>query len=191
MLTDGILKFTLNRIHFKARQMMGHHGFTEDGFDDLRQELAMDVLQRLPKFKDDRGGIKIFICQVIDNRIANLVKYHEAQCRDRRRIDRSLDEEVRDDDGDSTSFGEMITEDIARARLGCWSRSRQEQADLALDMAAMLGQLDEDDRQLCLELKVKTPLEISRRQGVRRAGIYERIGRIRRKFLQAGLYRHL
>jgi RNA polymerase sigma-70 factor, ECF subfamily len=191
MLTDGILKFTLNRIHFKARQMMGHHGFTENDFDDLRQELMLDVLQRLPKFKDDCGGIKIFICDIVDNRIANLVEYHEAQCRDRRRIARSLDEEVRDEDGEQTSFGEMITEDDAQARLGNWGRSRQEQADLALDIAAMMGQLDEDDRQLCLELKVKTPLEISRQQGVRRAGVYERIGRIRRKFLQAGLHRYL
>ncbi|MFB3892014.1 MAG: sigma-70 family RNA polymerase sigma factor [Phycisphaerae bacterium] len=190
-MNDGILKFTLNRIHFKARQMMGHHGFTENDFDDLRQELMLDVLRRLPKFRDDRGGIKIFICDLIDNRIADLVDYHEAQCRDRRRVDRSLDEEAREEDGEQTSFGETITEDDARGRLGRRDRSRQEQAELALDMAATLGRLDEADRRLCLQLMVKTPLEIARETGARRGGIYERIARIRGKFAAAGLHRYL
>jgi RNA polymerase sigma-70 factor (ECF subfamily) len=183
MLHDGILKYAIKRIHFKARQMLGRNGFTEDDFDDLRQELMLDVLRRLPKFNGNRAGIKVFICHVIDHRIASLIKHQEAGCRDHRRAERSLDDWVHDKGGTWTPFGKTVTEDETLGRLGRDGRSRQEQVELALDTATVLSRLDEGDRELCLELQVKRPLEISREKGVRRAGIYERIKAIRNKFL--------
>jgi RNA polymerase sigma-70 factor (ECF subfamily) len=191
MLHDGILQYTIKRIRFKASQIVGKHGFAEDDFDDLRQELMLDVLERLPKFNSGRADIKIFISTVVNNRIATLIKRHEAECRDHRRVERSLDEQVPGDDDDWTTFGEGVTEEDARSRLGRAGRSDHERVELTLDVAMALGQLDEGDRQLCLELQVKTPLEISRETGLRRAGIYERIAKIRKKFIRAGLHRYL
>jgi len=191
MLHDGILQYTIKRIRYRASQMVGKHGFIEDDFDDLRQQLMVEVLQRLPRFNSGRAPIKIFISTLIDNRLASLIKHQEAQCRDHRRVERSLDDRVPGEDGDWTTFGDGITEDDARSRLGRAGRSDHERVDLALDMALVLSQLDEGDRQLCLELQVKTALEISRETGIRRSGIYERIAEIRKKFIQAGLHRYL
>lgn len=191
MLHDGILQYTIKRIRFKASQMVGKHGFAEDDFDDLRQEMMLDVLERLPKFNSGRADIKIFISTVINNRLATLIKRHEAECRDHRRVERSLDEQVPGEGDDWTTFGNGISEDDAKSRLGCAGRSDHERVDLALDVALVLSQLDDGDRQLCLELQVKTALEISRERGVRRGGIYERIAEIRKKFIQAGLHRYL
>ena len=191
MLHDVILQYTIKRIRFKASQIVGKHGFTEDDFDDLRQEMMLDVLERLPKFNSGRADIKIFISTVINNRIATLIKRQEADCRDHRRVERSLDERVPGEDDDWTTFGDGLTEDEARSRLGLAGQSAQEQADLAMDVALVLGQLDDGDRQICLELQLKTPLEMSRETGVRRGGIYERIAKIRKKFIRAGLHRYL
>ena len=191
MLHDGILQYTIKRIRFKASQMVGKHGFTEDDFDDLRQEMMLDALERLPKFNSGRADIKIFISTVINNRIATLIKRQEADCRDHRRVERSLDERVPGEGDNWTTFGDGITEDDARSRLGRAGRSDRERVELALDMALVLSQLDGGDRQLCLELQLKTPLEMSRETGVRRGGIYERIAKIRKKFIQAGLHRYV
>jgi len=190
-MNDGILQYTIKRIRFKASQMVGKHGFTEDDFEDLRQELMLDVLRRLPKFNSGRADIKIFISTVINNRIATLIERQEAECRDHRRVERSLDEPVPAEDDDWTTFGDGITEAEARSRLGLAGRSAQERADLAMDVAVVLDQLDEGDRRLCLDLHFKTPLQIARETGIRRAGIYERIARIRGKFIAAGLHRYL
>ncbi len=187
MLHDEILQYAIKRIRFKASQMISKHGFTEDDFDDLRQELMSDLLERLPKFDSGRADIKIFISTVVDNRLATLIKHREAQCRDHRCVERSLDEPVPGEDGEWTTFGESITEEEARSRLGHAGRSEHERVDLALDVQMVLGQLDEADRQLCLELQVKTPLEISREKSISRSSIYERIAEIRNKFIQAGL----
>lgn len=187
MINDGILKYATKRIRFKASQMIGKHGFTEDDFEDLCQELMTDVLERLPKFDSSRADIKIFISTVIDNRLATLINRKEAMCRDYRRVERSLDEPASDCDGEQTTFGDNLTGEEANYRLGAACTDDHERADLAMDVASILGQLDESDRQLCLELKTKTPAEIAREKGVSRAGIYKQIGRIRQKFAKADL----
>jgi RNA polymerase sigma-70 factor (ECF subfamily) len=187
MFHDEILQYTIRRIRFKASRMVGKYGFTEDDFDDLRQELMQDVLERLPKFDSDRANIKIFISAVIDNRLASLIKSEGAQCRDYHCVERSLDEPAPGEDAEWTTFGESISEEEARSHLGRAGRNDHERADLAIDVTMVLSQLDEADRQLCIELQVKSPLDISREKGVRRSGIYERIAEIRKKFVQAGL----
>jgi RNA polymerase sigma factor (sigma-70 family) len=191
MIHDGILQYTIKRIRYRASQMVGKHGFIEDDFNDLRQRLMADVLERLPKFSSGRGPIKIFVAMLIDNRLASLIKHQEAQCRDHRRVERSLDDQVPGEDDDWTTLGEAISEQDAKAHLGVAGRSDHERADLALDVALVLSGLDQADRQLCLELQVKTPSQISKETGIRRSGIYERIARIRRRFLQAGLHQYL
>ncbi len=187
MLNDEILNYAAKRIRFRANQMVGKHGFTEDDFKDMCQALMCDVLRRVPKFDDSRADIKIFISTVIDNGLAAMIKYREAKRRDHRREERALDEPVPDEDGEWTTFGETISEEEARSRLGRAGPTDLERADLAMDVAVVLAQLDETDRQLCLDLRFMTPSEVSREKGISRSFIYKRIADLRRKFVEAGL----
>ena len=194
MLTDGIRTYAINRIHFKARQLLGRHGFAESDFEDIRQELLTHVLRRLSKFNRARADIRVFITTLVDRRIADLIAHHEAKCRDHRRVECSLDDWVPDEgdggEGDTwTTFGKTITEDRGRVHRGVAKPSLQEQAELAIDVETVLGRLSDGDRELCLLLQVKTPLEISREKGIARSSIYERIAAIRRKFVEAGIDR--
>lgn len=191
MSLDGILKYAMKRTHFKARQVIGKNGFTEDDFDDLRQDLLADLLKRLPKFNADRAGVKTFICRLIDNRIASLIKRRQSACRDYRRNECSLDDWVHDESGTWVRRGTTITEDQALGHAGRAVHSRQEQVELAIDTSYLLDGLPEDLRDLCLRLQVRTVLEISRETGIPRDRIYERIKALRRTFRSADMHHYL
>jgi RNA polymerase sigma-70 factor (ECF subfamily) len=191
MSTEFPIEYTMKRIHFKARQLLGKRGFTEDDFGDLRQELMLDVLERLLKFKGAPVRIKPFICRLIDHRIASLIKHREAACRDYRRVQCSFDDFGHDRDGNWTTLNKTLIEGDATAYIGRGWRSRQEQLELALDTETVLGQLGDGDRKLCLDLQAKTPMEISKESGGRRAGIYDRRRRIRKNLLRSEMQHYL
>ena len=191
MSLDEIVRYALKRSSFKAKQMVGRHGFSRDDFEDIRQELVVDVLERLPKFSRSRAGVKTFICRLIDNRIAYLIKHQEAGCRNHRRLERRLDDWAHGKDNRWTILGQTLTEDDALGRLGRKRISNRERIGLALDTVALLDQLSKLDRKLCLQLQAKTVSEIARQTGVVRTRIYERLRAIRQIFLQAGMAEYL
>jgi len=184
-------KYAAERAHFKARQLLGKYGFTEADFEDLQQELLLHVLKHLPNFDSGKASIRVFVTTLIDKRIANLVEDQEADCRDWRRVERSLDDPVPDEgeDGEDgmASFGDTISEDQGDARLGVARHSREDRADLAMDLARALQRLTPRDRQLCELLKEYTAEETARLAGVDRSHVHRRIKAIREVFTNAGL----
>ncbi|MBE3100118.1 MAG: sigma-70 family RNA polymerase sigma factor [Planctomycetes bacterium] len=191
MSLDEILPYAMKRTHFKARQVLGKNGFTESDFHDLRQDLLADILARLPKFDGDRAGMKTFVCRLIDNHIASVIRHRQAACRDHRRNESSLNDWVHDEDGTWTRRGATITEDEAWAAVGWAGRPREEQLELVLDTAAMLDGLPDDLRDLCIRLKTQTVVEISRETGVPRTRLYARLKALDHKFRAAGIHHYL
>jgi hypothetical protein len=161
----------------------------------LQDHRAYELLDKVPQFRRCSGcGQRLAgLVQRPPHRLGQPIRILAGLCRDHRREERSLDDWVPDEgdgcEGDTwTTFGKTITEEEAHAHIG-HKRSPQEQAELALDIAMVLRQLSDEDRQLCLLLQVNTPLELSRDKGLCRSSIYERIKAIRHKFIEAGIHR--
>ena len=188
---EEILQYAMKRTHYKARQVLNKNGITESDFRDIRQDLLADILARLPKFDGERAGMKTFVCWLIDNRIAGIIRHHRAVCRDYRRNESSLDDWVYDEDGRWTRRGATVTEDEAQAAIGRAGRSREEQLELVLDTAAMLDGLPNDLRDLCIRLKTQTVVEISRETGVPRARLYARMRVLEQKFRATDMQKYL
>ena len=188
---DSILRYAMKRIHFKARQILGKNGFTENDFDDLRQDLVADLVKRLPKFNGRRAGMKTFVCRLIDNRIASLIEHREADCRDYRRDECSLDDWVHDEGGQWARRGTRVTEDEAAAAAGLARRSRLEDDEMAVDAELVISELPADLRALCRQLQTKTVLEISRETGVPRSRLYIQLKVLEQRFRKAGMHSYL
>lgn len=184
---DEIIQYTIARAHYKTKQLIGRHGFTQSDFDDIRQELLTDVVERLPKFNGDLAGAKTFVCRLINNRIANLIEHRKAGCRNRQREECSMDDWVRDEDGAWARRDSATDARRLRAHRGVSPREDQEQADLAMDVESAIASLPDDLRDLCERLKTQTVLEISRNTGVSCAALYRRIKKLRELFEAAGL----
>ena len=86
--------FIIQQAEICASRMVGNYGFSPDDWEDLRQELVLEYLERLPLFDPSRGDLRGFGYGVVRNRA---VKLAVRRCRavanqeaDGRRVDRAL-----------------------------------------------------------------------------------------------------
>lgn len=153
--------FVVQQAEIRASRLIGVHGFTGDDWDDLRQDMLLDYLERLPQFDAERGDPRGFMFGVVRNRAAQLV------ARQRRRVQFVSD-------GCTESGG-----------------SRHPQAavnhDLRLDIEQAISRLPEHLRSLAQMLSERTPREVSRATGKSRSRVYQMIGEIRAAFIDAGV----
>jgi len=191
MLDRKVLQYALKRSHFKARQLAGSNGFAPGELDDIRQVLLVDLLERLGRYDPARAGIKTFISRVLDNGAARIIEHHKAQCRDRRRVDGSLDEWTPVDDGSWTTRGAQTTEADASAHVGAHRRPEEELTQLRFDLTAVVDGLPKDLRDLCVRLRTQMVSEVSRETGMSRGAIYRSLQKLRQQFTEAGLHEYM
>lgn len=64
--------FVIQQAEIRASRLVACSGFTRDDWEDLRQDLLLDYLERLPLFNSDRGEPRGFMFGVVRNRAAQL-----------------------------------------------------------------------------------------------------------------------
>ena len=193
---DELIRYLTRRTRYKARQVAPRYPALGD-VEDIQHDLIEDVLRRLPRFNGERAGVKTFICLLIHNKIASMIKSHDAErrgyrgCRGRRGHvgrDGSLDDWVRDETGSWVRRDAALDAARSTAPLGVVHRSAAELSDLAMDAAAVMATLSPEQRELCVRLQTQTPTEVSRETGVSRSTLYQRIAAIRDIFAGAELH---
>lgn len=165
-------------IRHKARQLVGKAGFTEDDRADLEQELALDLLQRIPRFDPDKAKVTTFMTRVVEHRISTLLAARHAQCRDWRLNQVSLNAPV-DDSDQAEDLIHFVPHDSEDVRV----------MENRLDMERMLASLPDEQRQLCEQLKEHTMAESARILGLPRSTLYGRLNSIRECFAAGGFGR--
>jgi RNA polymerase sigma factor (sigma-70 family) len=163
---------TLRFIRFKARQIAGRYGYRRDEIEDIQQSLIVECLVRLPSFNPRRAGQRTFIRLVINRGIATLVASQKTRGRDYRLCQQSLDSSW--NSGDCISALRYADPDTG-------------EFELHSDVARVLSRLDVADRRVALALMEYSPTEASRELGLARSSVYERIGRLRARFMAAGI----
>lgn len=153
--------FVIQQAEIRASRLIGSHGFTRDDWDDLRQDLLLDYLERLPQFDGGRGDLRGFMFGVVRHRAAQLV------ARQRRRVQSY-----------TGAFGESG---------GSRHRHAAVDHDLRLDVEAAVSRLPEHLRALAQLLSERTPREAARATGKSRSRVYQMIEEIRAAFIEAGV----
>ncbi|MDR3719110.1 MAG: sigma factor [Bryobacteraceae bacterium] len=151
----------IRQAEIRASHLVGSQCFTSDDWDDLRQDLILDYLERVRKFDGERGDLQGFVYGVVRHRAAQMI----AQ---RRRLERLISKVQA---GSGTAPGRCETADY----------------DLRLDVEAAVSRLPEHLRVVAQLLSVRTPCEVSRITGKSRSRVYQMIGEIRAAFVEAGL----
>jgi RNA polymerase sigma-70 factor (ECF subfamily) len=188
---DGIDPYAARLIKHKARQLVGKAGHTWDDVEDIEQDLTLDVLRRLSKYKPDRSQLNTFVALVVEHRIASLIAARKARMRDYRLCCCSLNDYLENEDGDTVERIETVDQEDYFRRTGRLSRTATELGDLALDIREVAGRLPPKLRELCRLLQTDTITKISRDTGVPRTTLYEGIKKLRAFFEDAGLREYL
>lgn len=170
-------------IHEKAKRLIGKARLRKADLEDIEQDLALDVLERLRSFDARRASRHTFVVMVVEHGVAAILERRTAAKRDPRREGCSLNDAVRDDEGKAVERAYTL-----EARRGCLS---EEARDLAADVRAVLNGLPPELRRLALARQTKSWAEIAEERGVPRTTLYGEIRRLRAAFERAGLDRYL
>jgi RNA polymerase sigma-70 factor, ECF subfamily len=169
----GVDPYVLRQASLCASRLVRWGRFGVDDWDDLRQEMFLDLLQRLPRFRPERGDWQGFVRGIMRNRSAALAAEQEKH---------SLRFAAETGPGDP-SDGENGLESLIDAPGGD-SRAEME---LRLDVQRVLLRLPEHLREVALLLRDMSVAEICEHTGKSRSGINHFIRQIRAAFEEAGL----
>lgn len=144
-----------------AKRLKAHYGYRASDIEDLEQEVATHVVQRMDQYVPERGTRGAFVSTIAKNRLLNLIEARTAAKRDGRR-NVSLD---------TAGPIDLSPEDI----------------DLKLDVQAALANLPEDLRQVALLRIEHSEREIEALLGLTRAQVRWRMRQLEQALRAAGL----
>lgn len=165
--------YLLRQAGLRASLLRSSFGFAADDWDDLRQDLALDCLRRLPRFDASRGDWKGFVRGVVRNHACVL-----ASRQVRRPEFRPLEIDVdcgTPDDGSAGGTHDVLTENLRPV------------LDLRLDTERVLKSLPEELQVIARYLAEMSFFAVSRRTGLTHTQLTRKVGRIRAAFLAAGI----
>jgi len=183
--------YAIRHIRRRARQLARTEGFAAQDIEDIRQDLIVDLLERLPKFDPAKATCNTFVARIIERKVAKLIRDRNCEKRDPRREECSLNECIDDGEGGSVEHIQTIAAEEADRRLGRQARSDQETAELALDVEAVLKRLPDNLRRLCELLKTGSIADAARAMGVPRTTLHDHVKKLRQVFEAAGLRDYL
>jgi len=144
--------------------------------DDLRQDLLIDLICRLPGFDARRGSIGAFANIVLHNQSSRIALRMHRQRRAQGGTVLSLDAPVA---GGTEPLGCMLAETDGLAAWHGQDASEADHAALRHDLARALGDLPDAARGLCVALGTCAIADIISRTGISRSALYRHIALLR------------
>jgi len=161
-------------IRRKARLLVGLFGFTPDDVPDLEQELSIALLKRCGYYDPAKGKEATFILRVVERKIADLISYRQAGCRDWRQCPHSLNETINMADADDVEFLETLDD------------GNTSDHALILDVTMVIERLPPDLQEACRLLQNYSIGEIIEGRMASHSVFYRKLERLRRIFKKAG-----
>ena len=166
-----------------ARRLCRKLALPAADIDDLRQDLLIDLICRLPGFDPHRGSIGAFAAIILRNQCARIAMRHHRQRRAQGGAVLSLDAPAA---GGTEPLGHVLTEGDGLAAWHGQDCSVTDDAEARHDLARALADLPEDMLRLCSALGTCAAADLARREGISRSALYRRIARLRLELAMRG-----
>lgn len=154
--------------------------------EDLRQDLLVDLIARLPAFNPQRGTLGAFAGMVLQHRSAVLA---EVIARHRRlfgRVPVSLYDTIADEDG-VTTLGDIIADDEGLSALHGQVSDPTAEAERRIDLSRALGHIPTSHAALCAALAARSTERVAADGPLSRATVRRRITELRHVLTAHGL----
>jgi RNA polymerase sigma-70 factor, ECF subfamily len=188
---DGIDDDARYLIEVMTSRLVGQYGFTYDDVEDIRQDLLLDLLKRLPRYNPQRSQRKTFIRRLIEHELAHILEARHAPCRDHRLMTDSLEDPVCEEDGIVLILLDTLDETEVLRLQGRTRRPPEEVIELRVDLERLLATLTPEQREICAHLIDRTVTEVARLLGIPRTSIQDIMQKLRVLFEEAGLREYL
>src|SRR5690625_689872 len=144
--------------------------------DDLRQDLLVDLICRLPGFDARRGSIGAFANIVLRNQSSRIAMRHHRRCRAQGGAMLSLDVPLA---GSREPIGDTLTEDDSLAAWHGQCCCAAAVTELHHTLQAALAQLPADDRRFCAALAHRPVAALAAEGFGSRSTLYRRLADLR------------
>lgn len=171
--SEEFTPYLLRQAGLRASLLMNSFGFAADDWDDLRQDLALDCIRRLPKFDAARGDWKGFVRGVVRNHACVL-----ASRQIRRPEIRPLQIDAESSAPDGGFHCELHDKPGADTGIAF---------ELSLDTQRVLASLPEELRTIARYLTELPISAVQGKVGLSRSQVQRKVARIRSAFLAAGI----
>jgi RNA polymerase sigma factor (sigma-70 family) len=183
---EGLDAVMAETIRIKSLSLVGKAGFTRDDLDDIRQELTLDLLTRLPGYDHEKSAFGTYVNDVVDNGIASMLEARNSAKRDWKIRNDSLNDDVPEAENEWIEQIQIVSpEDLPWNGDGSLN-SPFDQCDQNVVLSKAMDNLSPRQRMLCRLLACKNVSEISSLMGISRQALYRKIARIRKKLLEMG-----
>jgi RNA polymerase sigma-70 factor, ECF subfamily len=166
--------FVLRQAACRASLLVASARFRSDDFEDLKQDMVLDVIRRSPKFDAARGDWEGFVRGVMRNRAAVLV------IRERRRA-----KEI--PVGDFMNRGDASDTDSLEILHKRPSSGAVDALHLSIDVRRILSSLPPHLQSLAVLLGQMPVQDVCRHVGKSRSRVYQMTCQLRNAFVHAGL----
>lgn len=171
-----ICEYARTTIACTAARMVGRHGYTDQDREDIEQDLACDLLQRLRRFDPAKGPRNAFIARRVEAAASNLIRAKKVGKRS------AVFERDAFDADEAEGCAPRIAQIPDQAQTEMARRD-----ELRADVATAVAALPDDLRDIASELQHDTHRVVARRHGISRRQLYHCIEAIREVFTRCGL----
>jgi RNA polymerase sigma-70 factor (ECF subfamily) len=161
----------------RASLLVSNGGFSRDDWEDLRQEMVLDCLERTPRFDPARGDWRGFVRGVVRHHSAVLAKRESQRIRF----------EPLGVAGEEADAGDDLEREIFEAGFDPASEDPTAALALSADVQRVVASLPDNLRTLASDLTEMTVAEVAAKRGRSTQWIYHLMKRLRRAFVQAGV----
>ena len=179
------LQILLHEADITARRLVRQLRLPRADLEDIRQDLLVDLIARLPAYDPERGSLGAFAGVVLRNQVTRIAGKVKRQRQLHGAVLVSLDEPV--PDSDSLNVGDLVAEEDGLAALLGQPVDAFAEIERRLDVERALGGLGRADGRLCAELSRATADRLAARGRGTRSGLYRRVKNLRLSLTALGL----
>ncbi len=180
---------TINLIHSKARELVSYAGFSSTDLEDIEQELALHVLDRLRLFNQEKSQLNTYLFNVLNQRLIMMLRANYSLKRDIRKTV-SLDDAISPDSINNDAILETTDNEDFLLLTGVIPLSMENHLILQIDIANFIDTLPENLQDTCRLLMERTVTDTARELGIHRDTVYKRLKDIRNHFIDRMLGGH-
>ena len=175
------LQILQHEAELAARRLVRRLRLPQSDLADLRQELLLDLIARLPAFDPERGSLGGFAGFVTAHKGVGIARKNQCE--------RQLfgAEPVSVDDPERSWLRESVPDDRGLGTLLGGSCDAPASVNLARDVTRAMAVLPSVLRDLCVLLQSENPTVARRKSGFSHATFYRRLREIRLRFLVEGV----
>lgn len=184
---EAFTKWELELAEGKAKGMVGKHGFTHEDFDDLKQDLLLQIYLK----RDVRRGWseitaseRTVMSRILDNRLRDII---DAVHTEKRKVHLYSDPiGDSDESGDNDDGTGGIDEEAIFQRTK--QMASDDAKDLPMDLNEAIRELNSTQKRVCeLLAEGQSISDVSRKLRIKRTTLNREIDRLRKVFYRRGL----